>query len=108
MLCVLDGEVLICYVLALLMTHVEGGPLQSLAQLLTLCISYAFCICKLSSHLLTIRGRVAVNMQGTVFILARLKIVPSYIQEIVSHPMPEHIEASCITKYLEQPFPDRY
>ena len=29
MLCVLDGgEVLMCYVLALLMMHVEGGPLQ--------------------------------------------------------------------------------
>ena len=28
MLCVLGGEVLMCYVLALLMMHVEGGPLQ--------------------------------------------------------------------------------
>ena len=28
MLCVLDGEVLMCYVLALLMMHVEGGPLR--------------------------------------------------------------------------------
>ena len=26
MLCVLDGEVLMCYVLALQMMHVEGGP----------------------------------------------------------------------------------
>ena len=32
-------------------------------------------------------------MQGTVFTLARLKIVPSHHQYIVSHPMPEHIEA---------------
>ena len=39
------------------------------------------------------RERVAVNMQGTVFTSARLKIVPSYHQELVSHPMPEHIEA---------------
>ena len=29
MLCVIDGEVLMCYVLALLMMHVESGPLQS-------------------------------------------------------------------------------
>ena len=37
----------------------------------------------------------AVNMQGTVFvfILARLKIVPSYNQELLSHSMPEHMEA---------------
>ena len=28
MLCVLDREVLMCYVLALLMMHVEGGPLH--------------------------------------------------------------------------------
>ena len=35
----------------------------------------------------------AVNMQGTVFTLARLQIVPSYRQELISHPMPEHIEA---------------
>ena len=28
MLCVIDREVLMCYVLALLMMHVEGGPLQ--------------------------------------------------------------------------------
>ena len=35
----------------------------------------------------------AVNMQGTVFTLARLEIVPSYHYELVSHPMPEHIEA---------------
>ncbi len=40
-------------------------------------------------HSLSERERVAVNMQGTVFTLARLKIV----QELVSHPMPEHIEA---------------
>ena len=26
---VIDGEVLMCYVLALLMMHVEGGPLHS-------------------------------------------------------------------------------
>ena len=28
MLCVLDREVLMCYVLSLLMMHVEGGPLH--------------------------------------------------------------------------------
>ena len=38
------------------------------------------------------RERVAVNMQGTVLTLTRLKIVPSYHQELVSHPMAEHIE----------------
>ena len=32
-------------------------------------------------------------MQGTVFNFASLKIVPSYHQEIVSHPMSEHIAA---------------
>ena len=48
---------------------------------------------KLSSHQLTVRKRVAVNMQGIAFTLARLKIVPSYHQEFVSHPMPGHIEA---------------
>ena len=44
--------------------------------------------------------RVEVNMQGTVFTLARLKIVPSYHQEFVSHPTPEHIETytSLVTK----------
>ena len=39
------------------------------------------------------RERVAVNMQGTVFTLAKLKIVPSYYQELVSPSMPEPIEA---------------
>ena len=50
---------------------------------------------KLSSHLLAIleRERVAVNMQGTVFTLAKVKKVPSYHQELVTHPMPEYIEA---------------
>ena len=54
---------------------------------------------KLSSHLLAVlerereREREAVNMQESVFTLAILKIVPSYHQELVSHPMPEHIEA---------------
>ncbi len=33
------------------------------------------------------------NMQATVFTLAKLKIVPSYHQELVSHPMPGYIEA---------------
>ena len=48
----------------------------------------------LSSHYsLSEREREAVNMQGTVFTLARLKIVHNYHQELVSHPMPEHIEA---------------
>ena len=50
---------------------------------------------KLSSHLHAIweREKVAVNAQGNVFTLARLKIVPSHHQELASHPMPEHIEA---------------
>ena len=46
----------------------------------------------LSSHLLGLRERVAVNMQGTVFTLARLKIVPSYHQKVLSHTLPEHVE----------------
>ena len=39
---------------------------------------------KLSSHVIAIqdRERAAVNMQGTVFTLARLKIVPIYHQEL--------------------------
>ena len=36
--------------------------------------------------------RECVNMQGTVFTLARLKTVLSYHQELVSHPMSKHIE----------------
>ena len=51
----------------------------SLAQLLTISISYAFHISytiQSSSH--RPREIVAVNMQGTVFTIARLKIVPSY------------------------------
>ena len=45
---------------------------------------------KLSSNVLAVREREreAVNMQGTVFKLARLKKVPSYHQKIVSPPMP--------------------
>ena len=35
------------------------------------------------------RERVAINMQGTVSTVARLKIVPSYHQELVPHPMPD-------------------
>ena len=45
------------------------------------------------SFLLAVRERETVSMQGTVFTLARLKIVPSYNQETVSHPIPQHIEA---------------
>ena len=48
---------------------------------------------KLSSHLLVSERESGSNMQGTVFTLASLKIVPSYRQELVSHPMPENIEA---------------
>ena len=49
---------------------------------------------KLSSHLLAVKGeRVEVNTQGAVLTLARfLKKVSSYHQELISHPMPEHIE----------------
>ena len=39
---------------------------------------------KLSSHLLTVPERMAVNMQGTMFTLARLKIVPNYHQERIT------------------------
>ena len=54
------------------------------------------------SHLFTVRekeSKSGVNMQGTVFTLTRLKIVPSYHQELVSHPMPEHIEALVINRF---------
>ena len=76
----------------------------SVAQLLTICVSYALYICYPVMYSLSKSERVAVNMQGTVFILARLKIFPSYPQELVSHPMPEHIEAlaSLITKKILQ------
>ena len=43
--------------------------------------------------LLTILERGVVNKQGRVFIIARLKIFPSYHQELKSHQIPEHIEA---------------
>ncbi len=45
---------------------------------------------KLSNEIIASFWRkiVALNMQGTVFTLERLKIVPSYHQELVSHPMP--------------------
>ena len=50
---------------------------------------------KLSSPLLSVPERgVAVNMQGTGSTIARVKMVPSYHEELVSHPTPEHIEAS--------------
>ena len=55
-------------------------------------ISYAFYIClTILSCTHCPRERVAVNMHGPVFALARLKIVPSYHQELVSHPMSEHV-----------------
>ena len=56
---------------------------------------------KLSSRLLDVQEReiTAALMQGTVFTLARLKIVPSYHQELVTLPIPEYIEAaSLVTK----------
>ena len=67
----------------------------SLAQVLTIYISYAFYICytiQSSTHCCP-GERVEKYMQGTVFTLARLEIVPSYYQELVSHPMAEHVEA---------------
>ena len=39
-------------------------------------------------YLLPERERVTVNVQGIVFTFARLKIVHSYLQEPVSHPLP--------------------
>ena len=42
--------------------------------------------------LLTILERGVINKQGRVFITARLKIFPSYHQELKSHQIPEHIE----------------
>ena len=63
----------------------------------------------LSSCLLAVREseREAVNMQGTVFALARLKIVPSI--ELVSYPMPEHDELNSLVRIkLQQLFPDSY
>ena len=53
---------------------------------------------KLYRHLLAVREErarergVAINMQRIAFILARLKIIPSYHQELVSHPVPDHNE----------------
>ena len=54
---------------------------------------------KLTSRLLAVREREreSVNMQGTVFTLARLKILPIYHHELVSHPMPECIKATQVT-----------
>ena len=44
-------------------------------------------------HSLSEKERVAVNVHGTEFTLPRLKMVPSYHQELVPHPMPEHVES---------------
>ena len=60
-------------------------------------INYMHQLCLLymlnySSHLLTERERESKRARNCVY-LARLKLVPSYNQELVSHPMPEHIEA---------------
>ena len=53
------------------------------------------------------REREAVNMQGTVFALARLEIVPSI--ELVSYPMPEHDELKSLVRIkLQQLFPGSY
>ena len=52
--------------------------------------------------------RLAVNMQGTVFTLARLKIFHNYHQELVSHHCQIILKPSLVTKYLQQPFPDSY
>ena len=55
----------------------------SLHYIISTTIDYMHQLCslyaKLPSHLLTVRerGRVGVNVQGTVFTLARLKIVPT-------------------------------
>ena len=58
-------------------------------------INYAFYSYMLDNPVIYLlsREKVAVNMQGTVFTLAILKIVPRYHQEPVPHPMPKHIEA---------------
>ena len=53
------------------------------------------------------REREAVDMQGTVFALARLEIVPSI--ELVSYPMPEHDELKSLVRIkLQQLFPGSY
>ena len=44
---------------------------------------YIYIYAKLSSHILAVRDRVVVNMQGTEFTLAILKLVPSHHQELV-------------------------
>ena len=63
-------------------------------SLAPICISYAFDICyTIQSSTRCPRERVAVNIHGTVSTLARLKIIASYQQELVSHPMSEHVEA---------------
>ena len=65
-----------------------------IAKLVTICTSYAFYICStILSSTRCPKEIAAVNMQGTVSTLAGLKIVPSYHHELVSHPMPEHIES---------------
>ena len=53
------------------------------------------------------RERMAVNMQETVSILARLKIVPT-IKNL--YTMPEHVDklSSIVRVQLQQHFPDSY
>ena len=75
--------------------------LHVITLLLTICISYTFYICytiqpstRCPRERERERERESGSKHAAVFTLARLKIVPSYHQELVSHPMPEHIEAS--------------
>ena len=81
----------------------------SLAQLLTIYISYAFYICKtIRPSTRCPKERAALHMQGIAFTLARSKIVPTTINL-------NHIQCQCaddlsslVWKNLHHPFSDRY
>ena len=71
------------------------------------CISYTFYICQtIQSGTHYSRERAAVNMQGTVVTLPRFKIVPSYHQELVAHPMRVDELSSLDWIKLQPPFPN--
>ena len=82
--------------------HLNMFNVFSLLSLLVASVMLLYMLNYPVMYSLSERERAAVNMQGTVFNLARLKIVPCYHHELVSHSMPEHIEAltNLVTKYL--------
>ena len=74
---------------------------MSLNKLLTKCISYAFYICKIQPSTRSLRER-AVNMQVTVFTLARLKIVPT-IKNLYPIQCQKHVDELSVDELVVWP-----